>query len=82
MDRDHTHVWYAGDSDSDTIWWYCNVIGCTEQMTTAPALTPDRLREAAATMEAFWQSTGREYDPDVLRDEADQIESEPPFHLT
>jgi hypothetical protein len=41
-----------------------------------PLLTPERLREAAATMDAFWQSTGREYDPDVLREEADQIESE------
>lgn len=39
-------------------------------------LTPQRLREAAETMEAFWQSTGREYDPDVLREEADQIDAE------
>jgi hypothetical protein len=75
--KGHEHHWYNGDSNSDTIWWYCG--GCTSVMTTDPALTPERLREAAATMEAFWLSTGREYDPDVLRGEADQIESEPPF---
>lgn len=75
--KGHLHHWYAGDADSDRVWWYC--AGCDGQMITHPALTPERLRDAAETMEAFWQSTGREYDADVLREEADQIESEPPF---
>ena len=73
----HAHHWYAGDQDSERIWWYC--AGCAGQIVTDPNLTPERLREAAATMEAFWQSTGHEYDPDLLREEADRVESEPPF---
>lgn len=34
---DHEHSWYAGDSNSDTIWWFCRVGGCTAQKTTATA---------------------------------------------
>lgn len=52
------------------------VIGNQSQELSMDPMSPQRLREAAETMEAFWQSTGREYDPDVLREEADQIEAE------
>lgn len=40
-------------------------------------LSPQRLREAAETMDAYWQSFGHEYDSDDLRAAADQIDDEP-----
>lgn len=39
-------------------------------------LSPQRLRDAADTMDAYWQSFGEEYDSDDLRAAADLIENE------